>query len=141
MTARNSTSATPTELAERNVNAGKLLRIVVEAVNAEIVQGVRGGDVWGAYEEAIAHLNETLRVLLPHLSVGAEVHTPNGRLRVADASGEQVVLSADGAGYLNGQWHEGAVRPVYVERYGKSSGRRLFHGHVDAQSRKIVQAG
>jgi hypothetical protein len=53
---------------------------------------------------------------------------------------ESASLSSDGRTWLS-EWHTGAesADAAYVERW--TADGRVFHGWVDAQSRKIVQAG
>lgn len=53
---------------------------------------------------------------------------------------EFVALSADGRGWVDG-WHTGAEcgDVVYVERH--TTGGCVFHGWIDAKSRRVVQAG
>lgn len=47
--------------------------------------------------------------------------------------------TADGRSY-RGEWHTGeSTSDVYAERW--EQGARVFHGWIDAGSRKIVQAG
>lgn len=56
------------------------------------------------------------------------------------ATAVEVVATQDGRGYI-AEWHQGepSGETVYVEKY---SARGLeFHGWVDADSRRIVQAG
>lgn len=49
-------------------------------------------------------------------------------------------LSADGRGWIDG-WHRGEEtgEPVYVEK--RTTGGSNFHGWIDGESRRIVQAG
>ncbi len=59
-----------------------------------------------------------------------------GRARPIEAS-----LSADGRSFVTSCWHEGepSDETVYVERITAEG--RAFHGFIDSQSRRLVQAG
>jgi len=55
------------------------------------------------------------------------------------ATAERVIATSDARGYVP-QWHGGdSDESVYVEVY--SALGREFHGFIDRDSRKIVQAG
>ncbi len=63
--------------------------------------------------------------------------------RVLDgtADAEVVILTEDGRVAITSEWHSGSSeRAVYTERWEAGRGR-MFHGWVDADSRKLVQAG
>lgn len=55
---------------------------------------------------------------------------------------EQIMLSADGRHWLDA-WHRDVdgqlADAVYVEKH--TTGGAVFHGWVDARSRRVVQAG
>lgn len=52
----------------------------------------------------------------------------------------EVTATSDGRGALTGCWHVGdSDASVYVERY--SDRGREFHGWVDSDTRRLVQAG
>ena len=60
----------------------------------------------------------------------------SGRARPTEAK-----LSADGQSFVTSRWHEGepSDETVYVERLTAEG--RAFHGFIDSQSRRLVQAG
>jgi hypothetical protein len=62
-----------------------------------------------------------------------ETHTDDGC--------DEIVATSDGRSY-RGAWHDGPVsddEPVRVERW--TAAGRTFHGFIDPESRKLVQAG
>jgi hypothetical protein len=56
-----------------------------------------------------------------------------------EVAAERWTITQDGRGYI-GEWHHGeSAEEIYVERWDKQG--RVFHGWIDAETRKIVQAG
>jgi hypothetical protein len=56
-----------------------------------------------------------------------------------EVAAERWTITQDGRSYI-AQWHKGeSAGAVYVERW--EDGGRAFHGWIDVDSRKIVQAG
>jgi hypothetical protein len=62
----------------------------------------------------------------------------------AGALATRLIGTQDGRHYAAGGWHEGeSAEQVYVERYEMRGAAfvRVFHGWIDSESRKLVQAG
>jgi hypothetical protein len=67
-------------------------------------------------------------------------HVPSEDVLSGRARPIEARLSADGRAFDSSRWHEGeSSDEVYVERI--TAAGRAFHGYVDAQSRRLVQAG
>lgn len=94
------------------------------------------------------------------LSLGATIPSDGGALIVAvrafptDADADaivsgkvapaSVIATADGGAAIIGEFHSGPEADwVYVEQYARigDAEARTFHGFVDSESRKLVQAG
>jgi hypothetical protein len=58
--------------------------------------------------------------------------------------GNETAPAGRGCQFAAGGWHEGeSAEQVYVERYEMRGAAfvRVFHGWIDSESRKLVQAG
>lgn len=89
---------------------------------------------------------ETIPELLA-LPCAAEVYSDGLRLVVnhrsdigTDGQAAEVVLTGDGRRYDRQGWHEGPEAEwVRVERWTAEG--RVFHGWIDSESRRLLQAG
>lgn len=84
-----------------------------------------------------------MSMIIANAKVGDPVESVGGPpLIVAKSDAEGIVATGDGGPYVS-KWHQGTrskADDVYVERHN-FAGLRVFHGWIDADSRKLVQTG
>lgn len=116
-------------------------RLYQEALHENMEpMGAAGDDIFAEYEATSSALHRSVKSLVGKAEIGDTVYTPNGEMIVADVGAGSLILTQDGRSVSANGWDEDPGNTVvFYEVYTEAG--RVAHGWVNAESRKLVQAG